>query len=159
MGTLLYEWTFWEEADIRALLKGKTIILGDYYEDEHETVFGTLPGPLIVHNAYLTLVQGESLILWRWILFLYILFWWMSARAFKEAVNRQIAKKDTVKSAVGRIFVDSIDETFFLALGTILSYFLFNIHINILILLIYLKFVSYILGRFVFPKKLSKPSS
>lgn len=155
MGTLLYEWTFWEEADIRALLKGKMIILGDYYEDEHETVFGTLPGPLIVHNAYLTLVQGENLIRWRWILFLYILFWWMSARAFKEADNRQITKKATMKSAVGRIFVDSIDETFFLALGTILSYFLFNIHINILILLIYLKFVSYILGRFIFPKKIS----
>lgn len=152
MGTLLHEWTFWEEADIRALLKGKTIILGDYYEDEHETVFGTLPGPLIVHNAYLTLVQGESLIRWRWVLLLYGWFWWMSARTFKEVANRQPSKKDSVKSAVGRILVDSIDETFFLALVTILSYFLFNIHINILILLIYLKVVSYILRRFVFPK-------
>lgn len=153
MGTLLYEWDFWEEADIRTLLKGKTIILGDYYYDAHETVFDMLPGPLIVHNAYLTLVEGESLIPWQWVLLLYSLFWWMSARAYKEVSNRKTELKDTMKSAVGRIIVDSIDETFFLALGTILSYFLFNIHINILILLIYLKLISYILGRFVFPKK------
>ncbi len=154
MGTLLYEWSFWEEADIRALLKGKTIILGDYYNDKHETVFGTLPGPLIVHNAYLTLVQGESLIPWKWILLLYSLFWWMSARAFKEVMNQQAEPKKTVKSTLGYILVDSIDETFFLALGTILSYLLFNIHINILILLFYLKFIVFLLKRFVFRKKI-----
>ncbi|MDX1940089.1 MAG: CHASE2 domain-containing protein [Saprospiraceae bacterium] len=159
MGTLLYEWTFWEEADIKRMLKDKIIIIGDYYQDKHETVFGNLPGPLIVHNAYLTLVQGESLIPWKWVLLLYTLFWWMSARAFNEVANRKSDQKNNIKSAVGRIVVDSIDETFFLALGTILSYFLFNIHINILILLIYLKFVSYILGRFVFTKPIAASSS
>lgn len=159
MGTLLYEWTFWEEADIKRMLKDKIIIIGDYYQDKHQTVFGNLPGPLIVHNAYLTLVQGESLIPWKWVLLLYALFWWMSARAFNEIANRQSDKQNNIKSAVGRIIVDSIDETFFLALGTILSYFLFNIHINILILLIYLKFVSYILGRFVFTKPIAASSS
>ncbi len=158
MGTLLYEWTFWEEADIKTMLKNKIILIGDYYQDKHETVFGNLPGPLIVHNAYLTLVQGESLIPWKWLLLLYALFWWMSVRAFNEIANRKTDQKSSIKSAVGRIIVDSIDETFFLALGTILSYFLFNIHINILILLIYLKFVSYILRRFVFTKPIAVPS-
>ncbi len=149
MGTLLYEWDFWEEADIRALLKDKTIIIGDYYQDQHETVFGTLPGPLIVHNAYLTLVAGESLISWAWLLLLYALFWWMSLRAFREVLQQKNNPQHPIKSAVGRIIVDSIDETFFLALGTILSYFLFNIHINILILLVYLKLITYILQQFV----------
>lgn len=152
MGTLLFEWDFWDEADIRMMLQDKLIIVGDYYNDKHETVFGSLPGPLIVHNAYLTLVQGESLIPWKWVLLLYALFWWMSARAFNEVVNRKSDQKSNIKSAVGRIVVDSIDETFFLALGTILSYFLFNIHINILILLIYLKFTAYILKNVIAPK-------
>jgi len=156
MGTLLYEWTFWEGADIRALLKGKTIIVGDFYEDTHETIFGTMPGPLIVHNAYLTLVQGESLIRWTWVLVLYALFWWMSARSYKEAAHAAVVEKPGIKSAVGRILVDSIDETFFLAAGTILSYFLFNIHINILVLLLYLKLVTYSLKRFVFGKSYFK---
>lgn len=158
MGTLLFEWTFWDEADIKQMLKDKIIIIGDYYEDKHETVFGTLPGPLIVHNAYLTLKEGESLISWKWLLLLYTLFWWMSARAYNEIAHRKIDQQNNMKTAVGRIVVDSIDETFFLALGTILSYFLFNIHINILILLIYLKLVSYILRRFVFPKPIAIPS-
>jgi hypothetical protein len=37
------------------LFKGKTIIIGDFQDDNHQTVFGTVPGPMIVHNAYLTL--------------------------------------------------------------------------------------------------------
>ncbi len=153
LGTLLYEWTFWEEADIRALLNNKTIIIGDFQDDIHETVFGNIPGPLVVHNAYLTLVQGESIISWKWLLLLYLLFFWMSFRAYKEVANLQFVARPGMKSAVGRIIADSIDETFFLALGTVLSYFLFNIHINILILLIYLKLMTYLLGKFVFPKK------
>lgn len=153
MGTLLFEWDFWDEADIKTLLHNKTIILGDFSTDNHETIFGTIPGPLVVHNAYLTLVKGESIISWKWLLLLYLLFLWMSLRAYKEVASLQNAPSPKLKSAVGRIIADSIDETFFLALGTVLSYFLFNIHINILILLIYLKLMAYLLSRFVFPKK------
>lgn len=154
LGTLLFEWEFWDEADIRTLLNNKTIILGDFSHDNHETIFGIIPGPLVVHNAYLTLVKGESIISWKWLLLLYLLFFWMSLRAYREVAALQNVAKPKIRSAIGHIIADSIDETFFLALGTVLSYFLFNIHINILILLIYLKFMTYLLGRFVFPKKM-----
>lgn len=149
MGTLLFEWDFWEADDIRALLRDKLIVVGDFKFDVHGTVFGDMAGPLIVHNAYLTLMAGESIVPWEWVLLLFTLFWWMSWRAYHEARQPQKDKDMDFRSVVGRVLVESIDETFFLALGTVLSYFLFNIHVNILILLIYLKVVTYLLRRFV----------
>jgi hypothetical protein len=151
MGTLLFEWTFWDPADIRALLGNKLLIIGDYSDDTHNTVFGSIPGPLVVHNAYLTLAGGENLIRLPWLLLLLTWYAWMSWRIYREAARgerRTWWKAGT--TAVGRIIADSIDDTFFLALGTVLSYLLFNIHINILILLIYLKVVSYLLDKFYF---------
>lgn len=151
LGTLLFEQSFWDTTDIKILLKNKVIIVGDFKTDIHQTVFGNIPGPLVLHNAYLTLVEGESLIKWRWLLMLFLLFFWMSRRAYLQEKNKERSKWwQASKTAVGKIMADSIDETFFLAIGTILSYFLFNIHINILILLIYLKIVTYLLKRFIF---------
>ena len=151
MGSLLFQFNFWEEQDIRDLLRGRTIIVGDFDNDEHETVFGTVPGPMIVHNAYLTLRQQETLIRIRWVLLLLTLFFWMSWRVWhEEKAGSRSWLWARSKTALGKVFADSIDDTFFLVLGTILSYLFFNIHINILILLIYLKIVAWVLRRFVF---------
>lgn len=152
LGTLLFEWeSVWLEPDIRRILDGKTIIIGDFKDDIHSTVFGSMPGPIIVHNALLTLANGESLIDWRWLVLLFALFFWMSWRIYKQ--ERRGARSKwwhESKTAFGKIIADSIDDTFFLIIGTILSYFLFNIHINILVLLIYLKIITYLLKQFVF---------
>ena len=155
MGSLLFQFTFWEEEDIRQLLSGKTIVLGDFYNDKHQTVFGTVPGPMIVHNAMLTLEQRETLIHLRWLLLLTALFFWMSWRIWhEEKAGSRSWLWTRSQTALGKIVADSIDDTFFLILGTIASYLFFNIHINILILLIYLKVVAWILRRFVFRKRL-----
>lgn len=159
IGTLLFEWTFWDEADIRELLRGKTIVLGDFKNDVHGTVFGSMPGPLIVHNALLNLQNRENRIYLRWLLLLYALFSWMSWRIYREKEDQ--SNKHWLISgrltAVGRILVDSIDDTLLLVMGTILSYFLFNVHINILILLIYLKVIAFLLEKLYFkPTNLSR---
>ncbi|MEM6770774.1 MAG: hypothetical protein AAF597_09345 [Bacteroidota bacterium] len=155
LGSLLFQFTFWEEADIRELLSGKTIVLGDYYNDKHQTVFGTVPGPMIVHNALLTLQERETLIHLRWLLLLMALFFWMSWRIWhEEQAGSRSWLWSRSQTALGKIVADSIDDTFFLILGTIASYLFFNIHINILILLIYLKMVAWVLRRFVFRKRL-----
>ncbi len=151
MGSLLFQFTFWEEGDIRELLSGRTIVLGDFYNDKHQTVFGTVPGPMIVHNALLTLQERETLIHLRWLLLLLVLFFWMSWRIWhEEEAGTRSWLWSRSQTALGKIVADSIDDTFFLVLGTIASYLIFNIHINILILLIYLKLVAWVLRRFVF---------
>jgi len=154
LGTLLFEFEFWDEADIKAMLRQKTIIIGDYKDDLHQTVFGTVPGPIIIHNAYLSLVKGESLIKGSWVILLLGLFFWMSWRIYYQTKQRAHSKWwHKSKTALGKIVADSIDDTFFLIAATILSYFLFNIHINILILLIFMKINTYLLQRFIFKPK------
>jgi hypothetical protein len=157
MGSLLFQFGFWDEADISGLLSGKTIIVGDFETDEHQTVFGTVPGPMIVHNAYLTLAERETLIRWPWLLFLSVLFFWMAWRIYhEERMGTRSWLWQRSQTSLGKIVADSIDDTFFLALGTIVSYFVFNVHINILVLLIFLKLMAWVLRRVVFRKKLAK---
>lgn len=148
LGTLLFEWEFWEEADIKAILKDKLIIVGDFKEDVHQTVFGQLAGPVVLHNAYLTLKEGGNLISWIWLLLFYLFFWWLSYRITKEP-NKKLSESlsNKPKTALGAILRDSIDEAFILALATIVSYFVFNIHVNILVLLLYLKTISYFYSK------------
>lgn len=151
MGSLLFQFGFWDEADIRTLLSNKTIIIGDFNSDKHQTVFGTVPGPMIVHNAYLTLLERETIIHLRWLLFLFVLFFWMAWRIYhEEQMGTRSWLWQRSQTSLGKIVADSIDDTFFLALGTIFSYFVFNVHINILVLLIFLKVLAWILRRFVF---------
>jgi Ca2+/Na+ antiporter len=45
---------------------------------------------------------------------------------------------------LGHFILNALDEALILTVMTILSYFLFNIHINILILLVYIKSVEYL---------------
>lgn len=154
MGSLLFQFGFWDEADIRTLLSNKTIIIGDFNSDKHQTVFGTVPGPMIVHNAYLTLLERETLVHWRWLIFLFLLFFWMAWRVYhEEQMGTRSWLWQRSQTSLGKIVADSIDDTFFLALGTIFSYFVFNVHINILVLLIFLKVLAWILRRFVFKTK------
>lgn len=157
MGSLLFQFSFWEEGDIRQLLKEKIIVVGDFQNDKHQTVFGTIPGPMIVHNAYLTLAERETLIHFRWLLLLFALFFWMSWRVWhEERAGSRSWLWSKSQTALGKVVADSIDDTFFLVIGTIASYLFFNIHINILVLLIYLKIVAWILRRFVFRKRLQE---
>jgi hypothetical protein len=95
--------------------------------------------------------EGENLISWQWLLLLFALYAWMSWRIYGEEASGQRSRWWQMgDTAVGRIVADSIDDTFFLALGTILSYLLFNIHINILILLVYLKVITFLLNKYYF---------
>jgi len=154
LGTLLFEWNFWDEADIRALLKDKLIIVGDYKNDIHQTVFGNLPGPIVVHNAYLTLKDGGNLISWIWVLFFLLFFGWLTHRMVIDSERKKnVVSKGWLSSGVGKIIADSIDETIILVIATLISYFLFNIHVNILILLVYLKVINYGYSTFVLRKK------
>lgn len=155
MGSLLFQFGFWDREDIKTLLDGKTIVVGDFLSDNHQTVFGTVPGPMIVHNAYLTLSGQETLIRWQWILFLFALFFWMSWRIWhEERMGTRSWLWQRSQTSFGKIVADSIDDTFFLAMGTIFSYLVFNVHINILVLLVFLKLVAWVLRRFVFRKPL-----
>lgn len=131
--------------DRAELFEGKIILLGDFVLDKHQTPFGKMPGLLLMYNAYLTLVARDNLVTLGWILLLLIGYWIMSWRVLTgKRVTQPRWLVRLFKSKVGQVILNSLDEAVLLIAITVLSYFLFNIHINILILLVYLKSMEYL---------------
>jgi len=144
LGTILELSMMMDSTDIAAYFENKIIIVGDFKNDIHPTIFGLMPGSLILYNAYLTLKAGAYKISWAWIIYMLLSFWGLSYVAF----TRMRFKFISFFFKPQRAWVeDTLNETFILILITIGSYFLFNIHINILILMIYLAAATYLFEK------------
>ncbi len=134
-----------EPEDIRKLFAGKLIFIGDFDNDVHKTSFGTMPGLLIVCNAYLTLLNHDNIMSFSWLLLMIAGFSWISYRLLTgKGFNLLDLLKNRFRAGWIHFIVDSLDELFFLSILTILSYLFFNIHINILVLFVYLKLIEFV---------------
>ncbi|MFN7117808.1 MAG: CHASE2 domain-containing protein [Saprospiraceae bacterium] len=148
MGTLLEMRDIWDEQDFQALFAGKIILIGDFKDDVHATPFGKMPGLLLIYNAYLTLVSKQNLISVGWICFMLLAFTFISQRIFSDIkVEKPRWLLGLFRSKLGQLILNSLDELALLMLVTLLSYFLFNIHINILIFLLYLKVIDFLWNK------------
>jgi hypothetical protein len=155
--TLVNMGQFMDSLDLEKMYAGKMILIGDFSTDIHETVTGPMPGVLVLYNAFLTLVYGDNILNFGWVLLMITGFTWITHRILSgkglyllEGIKRKF------RSGWIHFMIDSIDEILYLAILTLLSYFLFNIHISILILFVYLK-----IGELVFDlnKTLKKSTS
>jgi hypothetical protein len=138
--TLVNMGQFMDRQDLEKMFSGKMIMIGDFSTDIHETVTGRMPGVLVLYNAFLTLVYGDNILKFGWVLLMITGFTWITHRILSgkglyllEGIKRKF------RSGWVHFMIDSIDEILYLAILTLLSYFLFNIHISILILFVYLK--------------------
>lgn len=151
LGALLFQFEYWAPEDVRALFENRLIIVGDFHEDRHTTVYGTLPGPVVVHNALLTLQAGDTRLRVSWLVWLYALFVFISHRVYRAArTGLPNWFKSRSPGTVGRVMANSLDDSFFLILGTVVSILVFNVYINILVLLAYLWLLAFVLRHFVF---------
>jgi hypothetical protein len=145
LGTILEAHTVMEPKEYAKFFQNKIILIGDFENDMHATPFGNSAGMLLVFNAYLTMADQQHIIRLRWIGFLFLAFLLLSYRIFADI---QTSKPKFItkifNSRIGQLIIESVDEMVILIIVTLLSYFLFNIHINILILFIYLKLVEWV---------------
>lgn len=133
-----------EIIDTLDYFKNKIIVVGDYKNDIHQTVFGAIPGPLILFNAYLTLKDGSyEMSIW-WLIFLFLSFWFLSFVAFS---GLKLEWPTAFLKPQREWIEETLNESFLLILITILSYAIFNIHINILILIVYLTIITFVWKR------------
>jgi hypothetical protein len=126
-----------EEVIVNEFLKNRIILMGDFKNDVHETVFGSMPGTLILLNAYLTLLNGYHLINWGWLFFIlggYTIF--SRLMLFPEDDNVKIKNINWLGPLLGSIT--------YLSILSILSYLLFNIHIQVLVLTLYMTLLRFI---------------
>lgn len=127
-----------EEIIVSDFLKNRIVVMGDFNNDVHETVFGSAPGTLILLNVYLSLKSGSHLINWWWVFFLIV-----AHMSFSRLML--FPKDDDVKVKnikwVGPLLVSAT----YLSLLSICSYIFFNIHIQVLVLTLYINLVRYVI--------------
>lgn len=141
MGELLYL----SDEDIQGFTSGKIVVIGDFFEnDMHETVLEITAGPLILLNAILTLWHGDTIVnLW---------FLLLMAAAYALLSYMVFVEGDIIESYIDRISGKKLTKYLagfasYLIQLTILSlitYWLFNIHINVFFLAI----AFYLMDRF-----------
>ena len=126
------------------ILKNRIILVGDFeLNDIHETVYGNMPGPLILLNTYLSVEKGENVISVYFILFIFISFLIINyyvfniKMRFKEKIS-QIIAKSPIYNEMLRFF---LYLTYFSIVSSI-SFFVFNIHLTILLFSGYMSFMD-----------------
>lgn len=129
---------------IPQFLKDRIIIMGDFENDVHETVFGAVPGSLILLNTYLSMVDGKHLVGFWWIIFLIIIYTIFSRIMLFHISNY---KKKRI-SYLGPL----IKSAFYLSASSVLSYLIFAQHLQVAFLTIYMSTLIFIIQVYQRPK-------
>jgi hypothetical protein len=127
------------------LTKDKIIIMGDFEDrDLHETIYGSMPGPLILTNAYLALENLDNRIYWLFILLLFIGYFLISYKCFysRDFIVGTILSKWFGFVKLNRLTLSFLGYFFFFMALSLLSFFLFDTHLSILLLAVYMEVID-----------------
>lgn len=132
---------------IEEMVKNKIVVVGDFLEaDLHQTIYGSNAGPLIHLNAYLNLKENKnSISIW---FFMYLLLWYsaFSFFLFKETPVNSLKWVGKIQiSRWGGFLFDYLKYALFLLLMSVVSYLIFGIHLNILIISLYFSVAEYLI--------------
>lgn len=127
-----------EEVIANDFLKHRFIIMGDFNNDTHETIYGSTPGTLILLNVFLSLMDGQHLIsLWWWI-FLLVGFTFFSRRML-------FPEPDPITHKYANLWIPLLRSATFLSILSIVSYLIFKQHIQVLVLTLYVNALRFII--------------
>ncbi len=62
------------DAELAAMMCGRIVVIGDFEGDTHDTYIGAVPGPAIIHSAYLGLHRGRHLVNWWFTAAMFVLY-------------------------------------------------------------------------------------
>lgn len=133
---------------IQDLVKNKIIVVGDFTDrDLHPTLYGTIAGPLIQINAYLALVNGDHLLTWPLLIFIFCCYWIISWYLFSDLVLVHHPWIEKIKkSKWGGVIFDFLKYASILIVINIFSYLFFDVHLNVLIMGVYIVMVEYLIS-------------
>jgi hypothetical protein len=122
-------------------VKDRIVLIGDLKDlDIHSTAIGDMPGVLVLLNTYLTLKNDENTIKSFMLILLFISYFLISTDVFssKSFSDREIVQKLS-KNKFGKFIVKFLGYVVYLSVISLIIYFLYNMHINILIIAAYFK--------------------
>ncbi len=127
-----------EEVIANDFLKHRFIIMGDFNNDTHETIYGSTPGTLILLNVYLSLMDGQHLISFWWWIFLLVGFTFFSRRML-------FPEPDPITHKYANLWIPLLRSATFLSILSIVSYLIFKQHIQVLVLTLYVNVLRFII--------------
>ena len=127
-----------EEVIANDFLKRRFIIMGDFNNDTHETIYGSTPGTLILLNVYLSLMDGQHLISFWWWIFLLVGFTFFSRRML-------FPEPDPITHKYANLWIPLLRSATFLSILSIVSYLIFKQHIQVLVLTLYVNVLRFII--------------
>ncbi|WP_299459214.1 hypothetical protein [uncultured Microscilla sp.] len=124
------------------------ILIGDFTRaDVHRTVVGQTAGTLILLNTYLGLVKGQSIISPFLVLLVWLGYFVLSYLTFYGLpFKTSNAWHRFSQTLAGKLIIEYISIALFLMLLTVLAYAFFQVHINILIIGVYIRLLYWTLG-------------
>ncbi|HMJ70765.1 MAG TPA: hypothetical protein VK508_17805 [Cyclobacteriaceae bacterium] len=135
--------------DVTAMVANKIIIVGDIYEyDIHQTLLGQQPGPLIVANAYLGMLQGIPRIklLDGFLIFLLYFISTMYVLQWRRHKERLMILPGRLK--VGKFALKYFTYILIFSLYSIFLYLLTSRHFQLLIFGLYFNLFEYLVDRY-----------
>ncbi|QHT68370.1 CHASE2 domain-containing protein [Rhodocytophaga rosea] len=138
---------------IHDFTKDKIIIIGDLDNrvDMHKTIYGDMLGPVILLNAFLALENGDNQITWYFLLFLLCSYMLISYVCFKQVdilegwLFRWLPKWLAIPGYVKEMMESFASYLLYFGLLSIMSYMLFNFHLTIFLISIYMQVLEWII--------------
>jgi hypothetical protein len=127
-----------EEVIANDFLKNRFVIMGDFNNDTHETIYGSTPGTLILLNVFLSLMDGQHIISIWWWLFLLVGFSVFSRKML-------FPEPDPLTHKYAKLIGPLLKSVTYLSLLSIISYLLFRQHIQVLVLTLYMNALRFMI--------------
>lgn len=149
----LGEILFLTEEDIQDFTANKIVIIGDFFEnDMHETVLEITAGPLILLNALLTIQYGDTVVNIWFLLLVAAAYVFLGYLAFVEGdVIELYINKLPVKN-LAKYLAGFASYFIMLTILSIITYRLFNIHINVFFIAIAFYVIDQISSHLLYRK-------
>jgi hypothetical protein len=115
--------------------------------DVHRTIYGDMLGPLILLNAFLALEKGDNQITWYFIAFLIAGYSLVSYLCFKqvEILEGWLLRWLPIPRYVREMLESFASYLLYFGLLAIVSYMLFDFHLTILKISIYMQLLEWII--------------
>lgn len=142
--------TLFSEEEIHQLIADKIIILGDFkMYDNHETLLGTQPGPLIVANAYLGMLQGIPRLTLLDGILIFILYFVSTLFVFTGRSQRNKIKHTRLyRWSVGKFVLRYLSYLVVFSLYSIFLYMVTSRHFQLLLFGLYFNIFEYQVNRY-----------
>ncbi len=135
--------------EIQQTVAGRLVVIGDFYEnDVHQTFLGDQPGPLLLINTYLGLVNGQARISLKLFLLVFLLYLIATVYIFHFHGQRKLLEYQTRKNRVMQFILKYFSYIVIFGLFTVLTYTLTRQHLQLLLFAIYFNVLDFVMGKY-----------